>query len=209
MEKADRFSSISFCTTPSSLPGTGPLGANTTADCFCGVLDAVLKAVPFYATCTPWLQPGEWQEIKDETQFARMILSLANWRESCARAPEGCCLCWVQNSQPTGHAIAWHFRRSSGVCSIACCSRRGWCCVGTGCVQAEHPCVPDAAGTRLLLPQQQQAGLLLALPCLNLAGSEELIAKGVVHCSVLSHLASPLSKLAMLCSHLSAPLAKL
>lgn len=118
MERADQFSSISFCTTPSSLPGTGPLGVNTTADCFCGVLDAVLKAVPFCATCTTWLQPGEWQEIKDETQFARMLLSLASWRESCARAPEGCCLCWVQNSQPTGHAIAWHFRRSSGVCSL-------------------------------------------------------------------------------------------
>lgn len=141
MEKADQFSSISFFMTLSSLPGPGPLGDNTTADCFCGVI--WLWPLSFEG-CSPlcylqpprmlWLQPGEWEEIEDEPRFARSLLSLASRRAVPLRG-QLLLLCWVQNSQPTGHATAWHFRRSSEVCSLPAAPS-----VGVAVFQAQAVC---------------------------------------------------------------------
>lgn len=148
----------------------------------CGHL--VLKAVPLCATCNPWgccgcsLGSGKRSRMRLSLQGCSSALPTGELCQSPWRA--SCCFCAGYRFPAHGTCHCLALQKELRGLQPACSSQRGfWCVACTGCVQAEHCCMPGAAGMRLLLPQQQQAGLLLG-PALNLAGSEELIARGVV-----------------------------
>lgn len=94
--------------------------------------------------------------------------------EGCARAPQGagCCFC-VGYKIPCSRDLPLPETSEVAQRFAACRLLPAWVlmCAHTRCMQAEHRQTPDAAGTCLLLPQQQQPGLVLA-PALNLASLE-------------------------------------
>lgn len=131
----------------------------------------VLKAVPLCATCNPWQCSlgtcGRWK-MRLSLQGCSSALPTG---ELC-QSPEGPAAASVLGTefQPAGHAIAWHFRRSSEVCSLPAAPSVGGVVLHAQAVCKQSITVCWCAGMCLLLPQQQQAGLLVA-PALNLADS--------------------------------------
>lgn len=156
-----------------------------------------------------WLQPGEWQEIEDETQFAKLLLSLANW----GAVPEPLkgqllLLCWVQIPSPRDMPLPG---TSEGAQRFAACLLLpAWvlvCCMHRLCASRallRAWCSGDAPP-----PASAATGRAAFRPCPKFSWLRGVNSQRG-GAAAFSHI-SPhhLWKSAMLCSQLSLPLAKL